>query len=51
MKDVLKKVFEHPWGSAILVGAITDGIVKIIRATKVSAVTPVTNNVTTDMTN
>lgn len=50
MKDVMKKVLEHPWGSAFLIGAVSDGIVKIIRAVKTNAVASAVNNVTTNTT-
>ena len=43
MKDVMKKVLDNPWSSAFLIGAVTNGIAKIIRAARV-------NNVTTDTT-
>ena len=32
MKEVLEKVFEHPFGTAFLIGAATTGVVRIVCA-------------------
>ena len=32
MKEVLEKVFEHPFGAAFLISAVTSGIVRIVCA-------------------
>ena len=34
MKEVLEKVFEHPFGTAFLIGAATNCIVRIVCAAK-----------------
>lgn len=34
MKEVLEKVFEHPFGTAFLIGAVTTGVVRIVCAAK-----------------
>ena len=34
MKEVLEKVFEHPFGTAFLIGAVTSGVVRIVCAAK-----------------
>ena len=34
MKDVLEKVFEHPFGTAFLIGAVTTSVVRIVCAAK-----------------
>lgn len=34
MKEVLEKVFEHPFGTAFLIGAVTTGVVRIVCAVK-----------------
>ena len=40
MKDVMKKVLDNPWGSAFLIGAVVNGVVKIVRAFRGDPVTP-----------
>ena len=34
MKDILEKVFEHPFGTAFLIGAVTTSVVRIVCAAK-----------------
>ena len=34
MKEVLEKVFEHPFGTAFLIVAVTTGVVRIVCAVK-----------------
>ena len=34
MKEVLEKVFEHPFGTAFLISAVTTSVVRIVRAAK-----------------
>lgn len=34
MKEVLEKVFEHPFGTAFLIGAVASGVVRIVCAVK-----------------
>lgn len=34
MKDVLEKVFEHPFGAAFLIATVATGVVRIVYAAK-----------------
>ena len=34
MKEVLEKVFDHPFGTAVLIGAVTTSVLRIVCAAK-----------------
>ena len=50
MKDVLEKIFEHPFGAAFLTATVATGVVRIVYAVKgikpPQAVVNVTNSKT-----